>query len=133
MISATARADKDLREVEKALDEEFDRFLQEGPTDKELARIKTQAYAGFVRGIERIGGFGGKSDILATNQTYLGNPHGYKQRLRNLEQATREGLEETARTWLSDGVYELEVTPFAAAKPLPPVDRTQAPETRDGA
>ncbi len=128
VIAATARADKQLADVEKALDEEFRRFLEEGPTERELARIKTQAYAGFVRGIERIGGFGGKSDILATNQTYLGTPHGYKQRLRNLEEATRESLRESAREWLSDGAYELEVTPFVAAKPLPAVDRSKAPD-----
>jgi zinc protease len=128
VISATARAGKDLREVETAIEEELDRFLQEGPTDRELARMKTQAYASFVRGIERIGGFGGKSDILATNQTYLGTPHGYKQRLQNLEEATPESLRQSARAWVSDGVYDLQVIPFVNAKPAPPLDRTQAPE-----
>ena len=64
--------------MEKDVDEELARFLAEGPTERELERIKTQNYAGFVRGVERIGGFGGKSDILATNQTYRCSPHGYK-------------------------------------------------------
>ena len=128
VISATARADKDIREVERAVEEELDRFLQDGPTERELGRMKTQAYASFVRGIERIGGFGGKSDILATNQTYLGTPHGYKQRLHNLEEATTESLRESARTWLSDGVYDLQVVPFVNAKPAPPADRALAPE-----
>src|SRR5450755_472527 len=83
VLVATARPGKDLRAVEKALDEELARFLETGPSERELARIKTQSYAGFVRGVERIGGFGGKSDILATNATYLGSPHAYKQRLRH--------------------------------------------------
>ncbi len=128
VVTATARADQDLKAVEKAVDEELDRFLQHGPTEHELARIKTQAYAGFVRGVERIGGFGGKSDILATNQTYLGTPSGYKQRLHNLEEATLEDLTTTAREWLSNGIYELEVHPFVAGTPAPAIDRSRQPE-----
>jgi zinc protease len=127
VVTATARADRDLKAVEKALDEELDRFLQDGPTEHELSRIKTQAYAAFIRGIERIGGFGGKSDILATNQTYLGTPHGYKQRLRNLEQANGPDLTQTARDWLANGSYELEVHPFVAGTPAPAFDRNEVP------
>ena len=127
VVTATARADRELRVVEKAVDEELDRFLQHGPTERELTRIKTQAYAGFVRGIERIGGFGGKSDILATNQTYLGTPSGYKQRLRNIEEANAADLTQTAREWLSNGIYELEVHPFVAGSPTSPVDRSEQP------
>jgi zinc protease len=118
VIVATARQGEDLRKVERALDEELDRFLNDGPSARELERMRTQTYGGFVRGIERIGGFGGKSDILASNQTYLGDPHAYKQRLRHLEEATPSDLRETAREWLSNGVYALEVLPFvASAKP----------------
>ncbi len=88
VVLATARQGEDIRKVEKAVDEELARFLEDGPTQRELDRIKTQSYAGFVRGVERIGGFGGKSDILATNQTYLGTPHGYKAQVANIEDAT---------------------------------------------
>ena len=116
VISATARTGQDLRRVERAIDEELARFLESGPTTRELDRIKAQSYAGFVRGVERIGGFGGKSDILATSLTYAGTPHAYKKRLQHLEQASASELRDTAQAWLSDGVYALEVTPFPAAK-----------------
>lgn len=108
-----------LRKVEKAMDEELARFLEEGPTTRELDRIKTQFYAGFVRGVERIGGFGGKSDILASSQMYLGAPQAFRQRLENIETASPVDLRDAARTWLSDGVYALEVLPFLDAKPAP--------------
>ncbi|MDQ2842857.1 MAG: insulinase family protein [Acidobacteriota bacterium] len=114
VVVATAKQGIELRRVEKAVDEELTRFLEDGPASLELDRLKTQAYAGFVRGVERIGGFGGKSDILATNQTYLGNPHGYKKRLENIERAVSGDLLQTARNWLSDGVYTLEIHPFRA-------------------
>jgi zinc protease len=130
VVVATARQGEDLRKVEKAVDEELARFLQDGPTERELNRVKAQSYAGFVRGVERIGGFGGKSDILATNQTYSGSPHAYKERLRRLEEAAAPNVRDAVRDWLSDGVYVLEVTPFSAAKqPVAPViDRSALPE-----
>lgn len=115
VIVATAKQDVDLRRIEKALDEEMLRLLEDGPSAAELDRIKTQAYGAFVRGIERIGGFGGKSDILATNQTYLGDPQAYKKRFEELTEATTGRVLATARTWLSEGVYVLEVQPFQAA------------------
>ncbi len=120
VIVATAKQGIDLRRVEQAIDEELLRFLENGPAPQEIKRLKTQSFAGFVRGIERIGGFGGKSDILATSQTYLGRPNGYQQRLKNIERATLADLSETARAWLSDGVYVLEVLPFeATVQPAP--------------
>src|SRR5690606_32300916 len=111
-IVATARPGVDLSEVERALDEELERFLAEGPAEEELERVKTSRKAGFVRGVERIGGFGGKSDVLAMNQVYLGNPDAYKTTLQMMEKATADEVQQTAREWLSDGVYVLEVHPF---------------------
>src|SRR6202012_1532327 len=129
VVVATARQDADLRRVEKAVDEELSRFLNDGPTERELTRVKAQAYASFVRGVERIGGFGGKSDILATSQTYLGSPNGYKAKLQRLEQAGFADLRDSAREWLSDGVYALEVHPFSAVLPtIAPADRSELPE-----
>src|SRR6266568_745869 len=68
-IVVTARPDGDLAAIEKAVDEEVARFLAKGPTRAELERAQAQELAGFIRGSERIGGFGGKSDILAMNET----------------------------------------------------------------
>lgn len=130
VIMATAKQGVDLKGVEKAVDEELLRLLENGPAAHELERMKTQSYAAFVRGVERIGGFGGKSDILATSQTYLGNPHGYKQRLERISQASSSDLLGTARNWLSDGVYVLEVLPFeaTAATGTTAVDRVMLPD-----
>lgn len=115
VIVATAKVGEDLRKVERVLEEELDRFLQEGPTERELQRVKTQSFASFIRGVERIGGFGGKSDILASSQTYLGSPYGYRQKLKRLDKATFADVQNATREWLSDGVYTLEVLPFREA------------------
>ena len=111
-IQATARPGDDLTKVEKALDEELARLLADGPTAAEMERAKNQSMAGFLRGIERVGGFGGKSDLLASNQVYLGSPDAYKASLKRIEAATPDDVRSAGRRWLSDGVYVLEVHPY---------------------
>src|SRR3954447_320858 len=129
VVIATARNGENLKKVERALDEELDRFLQDGITERELERVKTQSFASFVRGVERIGGFGGKSDILASSQTYAGSPNAFRERLRNLETATPDNIRQAAREWLSDGVYVLEVLPFRESQnERQNVTREQIPE-----
>ena len=128
-IQATARPGEQLARVEKELDEELARFLKDGPTAEELARVKAQHEASFVRGIERIGGFGGKSDRLAMSQVFLGSPDAYKISLQRVQEATAEDLKAAANRWLSDGVYVLEVLPFPDYKSASAgADRSKAPE-----
>lgn len=116
VIVATARQGESTRRLEEAIDEELTRFLENGPTEREVERVKTQSYAGFVRGVERIGGFGGKSDILASGATYLGRPDAYRFRLERLEQATAADVRNTSQRWLADGFYALDVVPFTESE-----------------
>jgi zinc protease len=126
---ATAQPGQGLAQVEKALDEELARFLKDGPTAEELTRVKAQHEASFVRGIERIGGFGGKSDRLAQSQVFLGSPDAYKVALKRVQDATAEDLKTVANRWLSDGAYVLEVHPFPDYKAAATgADRSKAPE-----
>lgn len=111
-IDVTIKPGQDVTQVEKAIDEELSKLLKDGPTEKELQKVKTQYFAGFIRGIERIGGFGGKSDILAKNMTFGGTPDYYKTTMKDIESATIKEITETANKWLSDGEYILEVLPF---------------------
>lgn len=127
-IDVTIKPGQDLLKVEKMIDEELATLLKNGPTEKELQRVKTQYFAGFIRGIERIGGFGGKSDILASNMIYGGTPEYYKTTMNNVESVAVKEITETANKWLSDGVYILEVHPFPEFKASPEsADRTKLP------
>jgi zinc protease len=128
-IQATARPGDDLTKVEKAIDEELARLLEAGPTGLEVERVKNQMLAAFVRGIERVGGFGGKSDLLASNQIYLGSPDAYKASLKRIEGATPEDIRSAGRRWLSDGVYILEVHPYPKYETSKTgADRSKLPE-----
>lgn len=128
MIEATAKQGVELAKIEAIIDEELNKFISEGPTAAEVARVQTQYQAAFLRGIERIGGFGGKSDILAQNLVFAGNPEQYKVTLARVRQATPQALHQAAKAWLSDGVYNLEVHPFSEYSAAPAgVDRKVKP------
>lgn len=111
-IQVTARPGHSLPEIEKETNEELARFLKEGPTSPELERVRTQYVASFLRGVERIGGFGGQSDRLAQCAVYTGDPGCYKTSLRRVREATGDNLKSAANRWLSDGVYIADVEPF---------------------
>ncbi|NND00356.1 MAG: insulinase family protein [Gammaproteobacteria bacterium] len=124
IIASALDADK-LAYIEQAIDEELQKFIQGGPTEEELARLKTGNKAGFVRGMERIGGFGGKSDLLARNQVFGDDPNFYLASLARIESATGKQLVKAARDWLSDGEYVLRVLPFPSYAVTPStVDRS---------
>ncbi|HUP29787.1 MAG TPA: pitrilysin family protein, partial [Usitatibacter sp.] len=65
----TAKPGQDLAQVESVAQEELQRFLKEGPSAEELQLAKTRILSNYVRIVERVGGFGGKSDLLARCQT----------------------------------------------------------------
>ena len=126
----TAQPGGDLKEVEKAFNEEIDRLLKDGITEEELERVKIQRRSGFVRGLESIGGFGGKSDLLAQNAVYEGDPGAYRKSMDRLDAATPEEVVAAARRWLTAGAYHLEVHPFPeVAANDAGADRSSVPET----
>lgn len=128
-IEADVKPGIELSVVEKAIDEEMAKFLQSGPSEEELARVKTAGYASFIRGLERVGGFGGKSDILASNQTYFGSPDYYKTIVKYLREAKAADILNVSKQWLSDGQYVLEVHPFTEPKvSQADADRSKMPE-----
>ncbi len=129
-IVAAAQPGGDLTAVESAIDQEFKRFLKDGPTDDELDRIRIQHRAHLVRGLERIGGFGGKSDILAKGEVFGEDPERYQQLHRWTQELTAEDLVETAREWLSEGAYVLGIRPAPERHSISTsIDRTKAPSS----
>ena len=111
-VIATAKPGQDLARIEAIIDEEMARLLRDGPTADELERARTVVGAGFVRGTERIGGFGGKSDILAESEVYQGDPGAWKGNYERILAARPANLTEVGRAWLTDGSYSLQVLPF---------------------
>jgi zinc protease len=131
-FTLTANPNGDLGKVEKAADEELQNFLKNGPSASELQLAKTQILGRYARIVERIGGFGGKSDLLARCQTYRGYPECYKDYLKWVKAATSATVKTAANDWLRDGDYVLEVHPYPAdLKTDAKLDRSKEPAPGD--
>ena len=109
----TARPGGDVARMEAAADEELRALMKSGPTAAELEIARTAILASYTRIVERVGGFGGKSDLLASCATYTGNPDCYKDYLAAIKAATPAQVKQAMNAWLADGDYVLEVKPFA--------------------
>ncbi|MCL6619142.1 MAG: insulinase family protein [Thermomonas hydrothermalis] len=103
LITANVKQGVDVAQVEAAIDEELKALLKDGPRPDELARARTALLAGWVRGVERIGGFGGKADVLAECTVYTGNPGCFRDSLKTLAEATPAALRATGNAWLGAG------------------------------
>jgi len=127
VITADVKKDVPQARVEAAIDEELRRFIDKGPTVEELERARTSIRSGFIKGLERIGGFGGKADVLASCEVYEGDPGCYRRSLRIIERATPEQVRSAAARWLSRGDHTLEVHPYAnyRSSAAGAVDRTK--------
>ncbi|MBP8098634.1 MAG: insulinase family protein, partial [Arenimonas sp.] len=110
-ITADVKQGVDVAVVEKAIAEELERLLRDGPTEAELEQAQTVFTAGFVRGIERIGGFGGKADALAECAVYTGNPGCFRDQLALIQSSTPAQVKATANQWLRAGDYTLTINP----------------------
>ncbi|XQA72552.1 M16 family metallopeptidase [Xanthomonas sacchari] len=110
-IIAMVKQGVDPARVEAAIDEELRRLLDKGPDKAELARAKTAFRAGFIRGVERIGGFGGKADVLAECAVYTGDPGCFRTSLATIADTRPRDLTAVGRKWLGKGDYTLLVQP----------------------
>ncbi len=111
IIVANVKQGVDPATVEAVIDEEIDRLLAEGPGAEELERARTVFRAGFIRGIERIGGFGGKADALAECTVYTGDPGCFRDSLRIIDTSTAAEVQAAGREWLARGDHTLVVLP----------------------
>jgi len=122
-----------LAELEAALDDTLSEFIKRGPNARRLKNTKTSIRASWIKGLQRIGGFGGKSDLLAYSEVYSGDPGAYLKFINDMMEITNKDIKTTASAWLTDGAYVLTVVPeenrtFSSESV---VDRTQLPFPTD--
>jgi zinc protease len=117
----------------RELDAQVAQFLSVGPTTAELDRVRMVDYASFVRGIERVGGRGGKTVVLAEGWLYADDPGFYRRELQWMREARPQDVAGVAREWMGHGYHQVDVVPFgnlaagavhADRSKLPTVDRT---------
>src|SRR5690606_18996282 len=112
-VSAMVKQGVDPARVEAVIDEELKKLIAEGPTADELERAKTSYESGFIRGVERIGGFGGKADVLASCAIYENNPGCFRDSLQAVAAATPAQVRAVAAKWLTRPSHVFTVKPGA--------------------
>lgn len=101
VIWATARPGASLPQVEQIVTDEIARLAQDGPTSTELNRAKTKWEFGFVTGLERIGGFGGKADFLNQYNTFLGDADKFAADVARHRDVTAASVRDAVAKWLN--------------------------------
>jgi zinc protease len=99
-------------DAERELDTVLAEYLEEGPSVEELERARTRLVASFVRDLERLGGFGGRAEVLSESTTLAGNPEGYLRHFEVMVRTDPGTLRATSREWLGGHHYTLTVRPY---------------------
>jgi zinc protease len=102
-VEVTARAGQDLDQLEAMIDAELRTLATKGATQQELDLARTDYETNFVRRLERIGGFGGKADLLNSYNVRAGEPDYFRQDLQRYRVATVRSVREAAATYLDLG------------------------------
>jgi zinc protease len=111
-IEVMARPGQSLEKILAIVDEELDKLGSEPVASNELARALTQVEAGFYRGMERVGGFGGKADQINGYSTNTGMPDFFHDDLSRYRALAPEDLQSAVRRFLPrDRRVELTVMP----------------------
>ncbi len=129
IVQANVKPGKTVEEVEMAINKVMKKLIEKGPTEQELKRVKARYFANTIKRLERIGGFGGKSDVLAINAVYGSNPDYYKTFYKYIAEAKPSDIQKAMKKWLSKGKHVLVANPFPEYSTTgEEADRTKLPE-----
>ena len=110
-IQATVKPGVDPALVGKQVDAILADFIKNGPTADELKRAKTSDVASTIRGLESVGGFGGKAVTLAQGAVFANDPGFYKKELEEEAALTPEQVRLAAKKWLTRPVFAFTLAP----------------------
>ena len=110
-VDATVKPGVDPAVVEKRLDEIMADFIANGPTEDEVRRAATREVSGRIRGLEQVGGFGGKAVALAEGQVFVGDSDFYKKTLDAYAAVTPADVKAVMQQWLTRPVFTIRLEP----------------------
>jgi predicted Zn-dependent peptidase len=110
-LQATVRPGVDPALVDKRLDELMAEFIAKGPTQAELKRAATQQVASTIKGLEQVGGFGGKAVALAEGQLYANDPNFFRKQLEEYARVTPAQVQAAFRQYLTRPPLKIRLEP----------------------
>ncbi|MBP7865604.1 MAG: insulinase family protein [Acidobacteria bacterium] len=116
LVTLTPRPGHTLDEVEAAALAVLNDTLQNGITAEELGRVQADETARALRGMQRVGGFGGISDSLNEYYHYLGKADMFQWDLQRFLDLTPESVTAAARKYLGPDRVRARVSPMPDLK-----------------
>ncbi|TRD10771.1 insulinase family protein [Erythrobacter insulae] len=110
-VSATLRPGVELETLEARLDELIAEYIAEGPNEDEVRRAATNQLAGTIRGLEQVGGFGGKAVTLARGEVLADDPANYKKNFDVLATLTPADVKAAMQRWMTKPSFTLVLEP----------------------
>ena len=123
-VGATLRPGVELATLEARLDELLAEYIANGPTQDEVRRAATSELASTIRGLEQVGGFGGKAVTLAQGHVFTGDPDFYARQLETLAELTPAQVKDAMQKWFTKPAFTLVLEPgerdasYAEAAPV---------------
>ncbi|MBX7459463.1 M16 family metallopeptidase [Qipengyuania huizhouensis] len=110
-VGATAKPGVETEVLEARLDALIDQFIAEGPTEDEVRRAATSTVAQTIRGLEQVGGFGGKAVTLASGEVLAGDPDFFSRQLETLATLTPAEVQAAMQRWMTRPAMTLVLEP----------------------
>ena len=110
-VSAYVKPGVDPALVSKRLDEIVADYIAKGPTQDEVQRAVMSEVAGRIRGLEQVGGFGGKAVALAEGQTFAKDSDFYKKTLASYAAITPAAVRTQMQQWLRRPALTITLSP----------------------
>ncbi|HMB69956.1 MAG TPA: insulinase family protein, partial [bacterium] len=112
VISAIAAEGADLEDLKRAVLEEVEAYVQDGPTPEELARAKAQLEAGFLQRMESLPS---RADRINMYRHYYGVSDAFEQDLARWTDPTAEDVRGWAQRVFGPGRVDMRVYPEGTA------------------
>jgi predicted Zn-dependent peptidase len=110
-VSASVKPGIEPAVVAKRLDQILADYIAKGPTQDEVQRAVMSEVAGRIRGLEQVGGFGGKAVSLAEGQTFAGDSNFYKKTLASYAAITPQAVRTQMQQWLRRPALTITLSP----------------------
>jgi zinc protease len=109
-VKALVQPGVDIARVEEEIEKELQAIKDKPPTDKEVKRARNTLTTQMVSGLQRLGGFGGKADLLNRYNQYVGTPDYLSQDLARYEAVTPLQVQELATQMLGNQARAVVIT-----------------------
>ena len=110
-VTAYVKPGVDPAKVSKRLDEILADYVAKGPTADEVQRAVMSEVSNRIRGLEQVGGFGGKGQTLAEGETYAHDSNFYKKTLAAYAAITPNAVRAAMQRWLTRPALKITLSP----------------------